>query len=88
MNKPRQARKKPKIRTSLTRTEARKFRAGWKLVNAAEKMELQSTSLDQKLRQFAALMASADAMGWTEALAVEEAEVRERWNRLRAIFGE
>jgi hypothetical protein len=40
------------------------------------------------LRQLAALMASAETMGWTEALAAEEAEVRDRWNRLRAIFGE
>jgi len=71
----------------LTQAQARKFRARWKLVNAAEQNELQSTSLDQKLRQLAALMASADAMGWTEALASEEAEVRGRWNRLRAIFG-
>jgi hypothetical protein len=72
----------------LTRTEARKFRARWKLVNTAEKIELQSTSLDQKLRQLASLMASAEAMGWTEALASEEAEVRDRWNHPRAIFGE
>jgi len=33
-------------------------------------------------------MASSEAMGWKEALASEEAEVRDRWNRLRAIFGE
>jgi hypothetical protein len=88
MNKLRQARKKPGRQTPLTRTEARQFRARWELVNTAEQMELQSTSLDQKLRQLAALMASAEAMGWTEALAAEEAEVRDRWNRLRAIFGE
>ena len=72
----------------LTWTEAWKFLVRWELVNAAEKTELQSTSLDQKFRQLAALMASADEMGWTEALASEEAEVRDRWNRLRAIFGE
>jgi hypothetical protein len=57
-------------------------------VNATERDELQLTSLEQKLGQLAALMASAEAMGWKEALASEEAEVRDRWNRLRAIFGE
>jgi hypothetical protein len=66
MNKPRQARKKAGMQTPLTRTEARQFLARWELVNTAEQMELQSTSFDQKLRQLAALMASADAIGWTE----------------------
>jgi hypothetical protein len=88
MNKPRQARKKRQVPKLLTRSEARAFRARWELVNVAEQREVQSTPLDHKLRQLAALMASADAMGWTDALASEEAEVRDRWNRLRAIFGE
>ena len=79
---------KRKTQKPMTRAEARKFRARWKLVNAAEQRELQLTSLEQKLCQLAALMASADAMGWTENLASEEAKVRDRWNRLRAIFSE
>jgi hypothetical protein len=33
-------------------------------------------------------MASAEKMGWTEKLAAEETEVRERWNRLRKVLGE
>jgi hypothetical protein len=31
-------------------------------------------------------MASVESLGWTEALAAEEAEVRERWCRVRAIL--
>jgi hypothetical protein len=57
MNKPRQTRKKPEIQNPLARTEAWKFRARRELVNSAEEMELQPTSLDQKFRQLAALMA-------------------------------
>jgi len=88
MDKQRRAPRKGRIQNPLNRANARKFRARWELVNAAEQKELQLTPLDQKLRQLAALMSSADAMGWSEVLASEEAEVRERWNRLRAIFGE
>lgn len=56
------------------------------MVNAAERAELRATPLDGKLRQLAALMASVQSLGWTEVLAKEEAEVRIRWNRLRATL--
>ncbi len=56
------------------------------MVNAAERAELQATSLDRKLHQLAALMASVEPLGWTDALAAEEAQVRARWNRLRAAL--
>ena len=56
------------------------------MVNAAEQAELRATSLDRKLHQLAALMASAGPLGWTDALAAEEAQVRTRWNRLRATL--
>ena len=55
------------------------------MVNAAEQAELQTTSLSQKLFQLAALMASVHSLGWSEALAAEETEVRARWNRLRDL---
>lgn len=70
----------------MTRAEAKAFRSRWDMVNAAEQAELQATSLDQKLRQLAALMASVEPLGWTEALAAEGTEVRDRWNRLRALL--
>ena len=70
----------------MTRAEARAFRARWAMVNAAERAELQATPLDRKLRQLAALMASVEPLGWTKALAAEDAQVRARWNRLRAVL--
>jgi hypothetical protein len=74
------------VKKTLTRKEARAFRTRWEMVNAAERIELLTTPLDHKLRQLAALMASVQALGWTDALAAEEAEVRARWNRLRAAL--
>ena len=72
----------------MTRAEAQAFRTRWELVNAAERAELQATPLERKLHQLAALMASVEPLGWTEALAAEEAQVRRRWNRLRiALHG-
>jgi len=56
------------------------------MVNAAERVELRTTPLDRKLRQLAALMASVQSLGWTDALAAEEAEVRAHWNRLRVAL--
>ena len=52
-------------------------------MNDAEQEELRNTPVEVKFRQLASLMASAQALGWTEDLAGEEAEVRERWARLR-----
>jgi hypothetical protein len=69
----------------MTKSEGRAFKARWAAVNLAEQRELQTTSIDQKARQLAALMESVEALGWTEALASEETEVRERWNELRKI---
>ncbi|MEW5816643.1 MAG: hypothetical protein AB1798_14775 [Spirochaetota bacterium] len=67
----------------MTKSEARAFKARWAKVNAAERKEVCTASLEQKARQTAALMASVQAFNWTGALASEEAEVRERWNELR-----
>ncbi len=75
------------MKRRLKPSEARAFRERWRIVNAAEREELQATPPEIKLRQLAALMASVAQLGWTEALAAEEAEVRERWNRLRRAYG-
>ncbi len=71
----------------LTKAEAQAFAARWKMVNAAEREELRATPLVTKLRQLAALMASVDRLGWAQALAEEEDEVRERWRKLRKAYG-
>ncbi|MBI3990200.1 MAG: hypothetical protein HY347_11365 [candidate division NC10 bacterium] len=69
----------------MTKMEAQAFKARWEAINAAEREELRTTSLAHKLRQLAVLMASAGKFGWTEALAADDAEVRDRWNRLRRL---
>lgn len=74
------------MKRRITQAEAQAFRARWEAVNAAERKELRATSMVHKLRQLAALMASVKPLGWTTALAAEEAEVRDRWNQLRKIF--
>ncbi len=74
------------LKKHLTKAEARAFRTRWESVNATERAELQATPLAHKLRQLAVLMASVKPLGWTEALAAEEAEVRDRWNRLRSTL--
>jgi hypothetical protein len=74
------------MKPRLTRAEARAYVARWQRVNAAEIQELRRTPMAVKLRQLAAMMATARALGWTEALAEGEAEVWERWNRLRKAY--
>ena len=70
----------------LTKAEARAFRKRWQLVNAREEEELRSTSLEVKLQQFHTLLAWAHQFGWAAALREGEAEVRERWIRLRKAY--
>jgi hypothetical protein len=70
---------------ALTRLEAKAFARRWQRINEAEIEELRAATLEQKLRQLAALMASVDAMGWREALSDGVQEVRDRWRRLRML---
>jgi len=67
----------------LTKEEAAAYRRRWQIAAEAERAALRATSPDEKFRQFAALMASVESMGWSDALAAEDAEVRARWIRLR-----
>jgi hypothetical protein len=71
----------------MTKAEARAFKARWRAVNAAEVEELRRTPAIHKLQQLAALMASVERFGWTQALAAGEAEVRERWCQLKRVYG-
>lgn len=73
--------------TVMSRAEGEAFKARWAMVASAERDELRATSMDKKLRQLVALMASVTELGWDEALAAEEIEVRERWRRLRQAYG-
>ena len=72
----------------MTREEVAAYRARWEALARMERAELQAMTIEEKFRQTAALFASADSMGWSEALAEEEAAVRERWLRLRELLRE
>jgi hypothetical protein len=74
-------------RREMTKTEARAWMNRWKRVNKFERDELRQTSLEEKLRQLAALMFSCDEFGWTDRLAAESTVVRERWQKLRSAYG-
>ena len=63
------------------------YKKRWEKINARERAELRNTSLDVKLRQIAALMASVDDLGWRSALEEGVEEVRARWKRLRKLHG-
>ncbi len=71
---------------TLTKAEARAFRSGYRLANAAEKDELRNTPIAQKLLQLAALMSSAKQLGWMDRVSADMTQVRERWNRLRREY--
>jgi hypothetical protein len=67
----------------ITKQQARDYVRRWKLVNQAEIEELRRTPMAMKFRQLQMLMASVDELGWRKELEEGEAEVRERWARLR-----
>lgn len=62
--------------------QARAYTERWHVVAEAERAELRSTSLEQKLRQLSQLMESARSLKWATTDAREVDEVRARWNRL------
>jgi hypothetical protein len=70
----------------LTKAEASAFRERWRRVNAREEEELRSTSVEVKLQQFNTLLGWAHQFGWAAALSEGEAEVRQRWARLRKAY--
>lgn len=71
----------------ITKKEAREFKRRWKAVNEFELQELRETPPAKKLQQLSALMASVKAFpGWDEALKEGEAEVRERWLKLKRLY--
>jgi uncharacterized protein (DUF433 family) len=70
----------------MTRAQAREFRSRWSMVNKAERHELRKTPATHKLLQLAALMSSAQQLGWMARVSPAETEVRKRWNQLRREY--
>lgn len=70
----------------MTKAEAKAWKARWEAVNQFEREELRRTPPEVKLRQLAALMLTARALGWEEKLSEGTEEVRERWRRLQKAY--
>lgn len=70
----------------ITKEKMQAYLTRWQIVNAAEREELLNTSMEQKLLQLNSLLLSVKQMGWEDSLKEGEAEVRERWNRLRKAY--
>jgi hypothetical protein len=70
----------------ITPEEARAFKERWRLVNEADRAELQRLTPDDRIRQLAILMASVRSMGWAEKLEAESAASCENWQRLRRLY--
>jgi hypothetical protein len=70
----------------MTKEEVLDYIAGYEAVNALEIEQLRSMSVDEKFEHAAALMESARRMGWTDALAAEDADVRALWIRLKRAY--
>jgi hypothetical protein len=72
---------------AMTPEEARAYRQRWDLVGAAESAELQRTTMEMKLRQLSALMASRHLFGPEPDRENQIQLVRERWDDLRRALG-
>jgi hypothetical protein len=55
----------------------------WDLVAVSQRDELRAMTDAEKLAQVASLMASVDAMGWTQALQQGDVEIWMRWQTIR-----
>jgi hypothetical protein len=55
-------------------------------VAEAEREELRATPMERKFAQLAAMMESAQALGWATTDPREVEEVRARWMRLRVHY--
>lgn len=74
------------MKRQMTTAEGKAFKEKWAAVNAGELKELRATTIEWKAMQLIALMSSVGRLGWGKALAGEESEVRQRWNRLRKVY--
>lgn len=75
------------IASGMNRVELETYRARWALVNRVEVAELRATPPALKLRQLAALMASAGVFSHSVTTDDETGAVYERWQRLRRAAG-
>ena len=73
---------------AITPEEARAYFARWELVQEIKTAELRRTSMDTKLRQLSALMASRHLFANSPDRERDAQAVRQRWARLRQALGD
>jgi hypothetical protein len=71
----------------MTPDEALAYRERWATVEAFEIAELRASTMDAKLRQLSALMASRDLFAADPEREHGTLQVRERWALLRKALG-
>lgn len=71
----------------LTKRQALEYVRRYRRMNQLELKELAATPPELRLRQAAALMRSANVLGWNRHLEAEDRIVRRRWARLRKAHG-
>ena len=72
---------------AITPAEAQAYFRRWELVREIELIELRRTSMEVKLRQLSALMASRGIFGVDPQRQSDVQLVRDRWARLRQASG-
>jgi hypothetical protein len=75
------------LMAAITPTEAQAYFKRWELVKERELIELRRTSMDVKLRQLSALMASRALFGVDPEREIGVQLVRNRWACLRQALG-
>jgi len=70
----------------MERAQVVAWRDRWRLVHDKEIEELRAMTIEERLRQLDTMFVLARELGWDEALAAEEEEVRERWSRLYRLW--
>jgi hypothetical protein len=71
----------------VTPEEAQAYARRWVLLQEFEAAEMRRTSMDTRLRQLSALMASRELFATEPDRELQVQAVRERWARLRQAFG-
>ena len=79
-------RKKNKAETNSAQA-VREYAERWKRVNAFQAEEQRNLTIEERIRQFFALLALAKKMGWRTSTEADIAEVRARWLRLYKAYG-
>ena len=75
------------LMAAITPTEAHAYFKRWELVKEIELVELHRTSMEVKLRQLSALMASRGLFGVDPEREIGVQLVRDRWARLWQALG-